>query len=257
VRHVATGTELLLRTPWADEEWSGASAAASSNEEWHRRYAGGWHTLVPHAGDARTAGGVEHPFHGEAAWRRWRVVEQEAASCTLEVMLRTVPFTVRRRVRSTATGVDVRQTVTNLAARDVAFSWTEHPAFGAALIGPRSTLTIGGDPIETAFPADGEPHGAFQTVRAKGRGDVELRNDDAGTSAVLRWDPELFGYLHVWQEHRHTTGFPWWGLADAVALEPASRPYEADGGPLGPLVLSGGDSLSATFELDLTVRPRT
>lgn len=254
VVHTATATEFLLRTPWEEEEWSGMHPSASSNEEWHRRYAGGWHTLVPHAGDARRIGGVEHPFHGEAAWRRWNVVEQDEASCTLEIVLRSVPFSVRRRVDATDSGVEIRQRVTNHADRDIAFSWTEHPAFSGALIGPTSTLSIGGDPIEAAFPHDGTPHGSFQTVRAKGRGVVELRNDDAGTAAVLRWDPDMFPYLYVWQEHHQTEAFPWWGMVDTIALEPASRPYEPDDGPLGPLVLAGGTTMTARFGLELSVR---
>ncbi len=252
--HTGTETEFLLHTPWADEEWSGAYPSGSSNEEWHRRYAGGWHTLVPHAGDARTLGGVEHPFHGEAAWRRWRLVEQDAASCTLEVMLRSAPFTVRRRVRVTGSGVEIEQRVTNFSDRDVAFSWTEHPAFGSALTGPSSKLSIGGDPIEAVFPRDGYPYAGFRTVLAEGRGVVELRNEDTGTAVVLRWDPELFPYLYVWQEHHQTAGFPWWGQLDTIALEPASRTYESEGGALGPFVLAGGANLTACFGLDLTVR---
>ncbi|WP_369372454.1 hypothetical protein AB1046_03700 [Promicromonospora sp. Populi] len=252
VLHTATGTEFLVRTPWADEEWSGTYLSDSSNKEWHRRYAGGWHTLVPHAGDARTLGGVEHPFHGEAAWRRWRVVEHDATSCTLEVVLRTTPFVVRRSVVATAVGVEVRQSITNQSDRDVAFSWTEHPAFSGALIGPSSQLSVGGDPVDIYFPRDGSSHGAFRTVLAEGRGTAELRNHDTGAAVVLRWDPELFPYLYVWQEHHQTAGFPWWGLMDTIALEPASRGYESDGGPLGPIVLAGGASVAASFGLELT-----
>ncbi|MFE5338624.1 hypothetical protein ACFQ80_00260 [Isoptericola sp. NPDC056578] len=252
--HTPTGTELLLRLPWEDEDWSGAFPSASSNEEWHRRYAGGWHTLVPHAGDARTVDGVQHPFHGEAAWRRWRVLAHDAGSCTLEVVLRTVPLTVRRTVRATAAGLEVEQRVANHAPRPVAFTWTEHPAFGGALAGPGSTVTLGGDPVEAAFPRDGEPSGGFQSLRAKGRGDVELRNDAAGVAVVLRFDPDLFPHVHVWQEHRATAGFPWWGAVDAVALEPACRPYDPDDDALGPLVLAGGAELAARFEIAATVR---
>lgn len=254
--HTATGTEFLVRTPWADEEWSGTYPSGSSNKEWHRRYAGGWHTLVPHAGDARTLGGVEHPFHGEAAWRRWRLVTRDAASCTLEVVLRTTPFVVRRSVTATAAGVEVRQSVTNQSDRDVAFSWTEHPSFGSALIGPGSKLFIDSDPIETYFPRDGASHGGFRTVLAEGRGSAELRNEDTGAAVVLRWDPELFPYLYVWQEHHQTVGFPWWGQVDTIALEPASRGYESDGGALGPIVLAGGASLTASFGLELTAPGR-
>lgn len=259
--HAASETEFLLRSLWEDEDWTGTFAFEGPNQEWHRRYSGGWHTLVPHAGDARTVDGVEHPFHGEAAWRRWRAIEASAveastASCTLEVVLRTVPLKVRRRFAATESGLSIRQSVANYSDRDVAFTWTEHPAFGPALIGPGTTVRIGEDLIETSFPADGEPHSAFQTVRAKGRGTVELRNAEKGTAAVLRWDPDLFPYLHVWQEHHKTLGFPWWGLADTVALEPASRPYESDGGPLGPITLAARATLTADFELELSCTDR-
>ncbi|GAA1672868.1 hypothetical protein GCM10009830_18870 [Glycomyces endophyticus] len=250
VAHAPTGTEYLLTTPWADEDWGGAFPFTGSNEEWHRRYAGGWHTLVPHAGDARTLDQVAHPFHGEAAWRRWRVTGADADSCELEAVLRTAPLTVRRTVRATGSGVHVRQTVANHSAAETAFTWVEHPAFGPALIGPGTTVAIGGDPVDARFPA--EPHSDFQVLRAKGRGTASVANADKGTAAVLTWDPDVFPFLFVWQEHRASTGYPWWGTTDAVALEPACRPYESDGGPLGPLTLAGGASLTAEFELTCT-----
>ncbi len=38
LRHEPTRSELLLVTPWADEDWSGAPTSDDSAEEWHRRY---------------------------------------------------------------------------------------------------------------------------------------------------------------------------------------------------------------------------
>ncbi len=37
---------------------------------------------------------------------------------------------------------------------------------------------------------------------------------------AMRWDGALFRYLWLWQELGGATGFPWWGRAYAVALEP-------------------------------------
>ncbi|PRY57351.1 hypothetical protein [Glycomyces artemisiae] len=255
IRHAPTGTEFLLTTPWNAEDWSGTYQSSGSNEEWHRRYPGGWHTLVPHAGDARTLDGVSHPFHGEAAWRRWRPAGTEAdSSCTYEAVLRTAPLAVRRRVRATGTGVAVTQTVTNYSGRETAFTWVEHPAFGPALTGPEAEVTIGGDAVDVRFPAAGEGRSGFQELRTKGRGTAAIRN---GRNAVaLTWDPDLFPFLYVWQEHRGTAGYPWWGAADTIALEPAARPYDHGGGPLGPLRLAAGASLAAEFELTCTVEER-
>ncbi|THV29487.1 hypothetical protein [Glycomyces paridis] len=251
--HRPTGTEFLLRTPWQDEDWGGAYPSTRSNEEWHRRYPGGWHTLVPHAGDARTLDGVEHPFHGEAAWRRWRTVEHTTDSCTLEIALRTVPLTVRRSVTATATGLEVAQRATNHSGSATAFGWCEHPAFGPALIGPDTTVRLGDDPLPVRFPAAGASGSGFLDVPTKSRSSATIRNPANGTEATLHFDPDLFSHLHVWQEHRATPGFPWWGAVDTVALEPASDPYESDGGPLGSLALPGHGSLAATFTLDLSI----
>lgn len=255
--HRRTGTEFLLQTPWRDEHWDGAYPPTRSDEEWHRRYPGGWHTLVPHSGGSRAVDGVEHPFHGEAAWRRWRTVAVEAASCTLEIVLRTAPLTVRRHLRATGTGVAVHQSVVNQAAAETAFGWTEHPAFGEALIGPDTTVRIGDDPVDAHFPEEGEPHGGFREVPAEGRPTVAVRNAAKGTEAALRFDPELFPYVHLWQEHRKTLGFPWWGLTDTVALEPASQPYEWGGEALGTIVLPGRARIEADFDLELRAGPRT
>lgn len=252
IAHAPTGTEFLLCVPESDERPPRVSRDSSA--EWHRRYAGGWHTLVPHAGDARTLDGVEHLFHGEAAWQHWRVIAQEDASCTLEIALSTVPLVVRRRVTVTRTGVRISQHITNLSERDVAFSWTEHPAFGSALIGPDTTLTIDDDPIDVRFPGTDDSHSGFLSVPVNGRGVVRLRNNAAGISLTLRWDPDLFPHLHVWQEHHYTTSFPWWGRVDTIALEPASRPYDADPDRLGPLVLARGATMTADFVLELTVQ---
>ncbi len=41
-----------------------------------------------------------------------------------------------------------------------------------------------------------------------------------GAGFAMRWDGALFRYLWLWQELGRAGGFPWWGRAHAVALEP-------------------------------------
>lgn len=242
----ACQTEFLLRTPWAEEQWPGTFPAGSSTEEWHKRYPGGWHTLIPHAGEPRKHNGIEHPFHGEAAWRQWRLITQAENFCTFEVVLRTVPFRVRRRIEALDTGVLVEQEVENISNAPIAFSWTEHPAFGDALVGPNSSVTVGGNAVTADFSRTG-----FQTARANGLGEAEIRNEDSGYEAKLSWDAELMPYLYIWQEHGNATAFPWWGSTNTVGLEPASRPYDHEETILGPVTLDGGRSLTARFLLEL------
>lgn len=242
------GTELLWRAPWADEDWDGQYPAPDSNAEWHARYPGGWHTLIPNAGDAVTVDGVAHPFHGEAAWRPWLTVDQDEASCTHRIVLRTAPLIVRRRVEARADGVLVTQEVTSYGAEDVSFTWVEHPAFGPALTAPGTTVTVGGRHLDLAVPGPEATHAGMTVVDA---GTARIANPAGGLTAELRFDTAVFPVVQVWQEHRAGRGYPWWGSVDALAIEPSAAPYGArgEGDPLGPLILGPGKRLTASIHL--------
>ncbi|MGN6126691.1 MAG: hypothetical protein ACTHON_09010 [Humibacter sp.] len=249
-----TGTEFLLSTPWADETWEPVALADGTSVEWHRRYPGGWHTLVPHAGDERTVDGIEHPFHGEASWRTWSLMHSDDGACTQQVVLRTVPLRVIRRVSIEESTVRVEQRVENLSPEPVGFTWTEHPALGPAVVGPRATVTTSDAVLDVSFPQGDEGVSGFRTVSVGEPGEVTITEPDSGAFAVLRWDARLLPFLHVWQEHSATEGFPWWRSISAIALEPASRDYWPDGDELGPIVVPGCGAVEGVFELTVGVR---
>jgi hypothetical protein len=247
--HRYSGHDALLHTDWENEDWSGAFASANSSAEWHRRYPGGWHVLAPHVGESRALGGVEHPFHGEAAWRPWRVTNVTESSCTFEVVLRTVPLLLRREFILTDDAVLVTQHFVNLSMLAVSFSWTEHPAFGDALIDEKSEVTVGGKRVDIRFPRRGDAHSGFATFEAAGVGGFAIRNPRTRLEAVLEWDTEVLPYASAWQEHNRSQGFPWWGTTNTIALEPASRQYEAVPVGLGPLTVEPRSTLSSSLKL--------
>lgn len=247
--HTESGTELLFRVDGRDTEPPIVPEASDSNREWHERYAGGWHTLVPNAGDDRTIDGVDHPFHGEAAWRQWTTAVVDPGSVTLSLALRTVPLVIHRTTTVTDQGLQIRQRVVNTAARSVAFTWTEHPAFSEAVVDPATRILLGDEQLTVVFPEPGHRHGAFRSLPVDGRGSAVI--DAPEWTVALRWDPVLFPHLHVWQEHRQTQTFPWWGRADTVALEPASRPYTETDDALGPIVLAAGEEIETLFVLEV------
>lgn len=244
----ASGVEFLMRTPWAEEDWSDDHPSPSTSVSWHRRYPGGWHTLLPHAGEEREVGGVAHPFHGEAAWRRWRFEEADPSSCTLGIVLRTVPLMIRRRFELHEDTVTVEQTVVNYSREPVSLTWTEHPAFGEALVSPATVVELDGRRLGVDLPTSEEAAGGFRTELSGARGTAVIRNPETGAHARLDWDAMLFPYTHVWQEHR-TPGFPWWGAVSCIAIEPATREYWPDDETLGPVTLDGGRELSTRMTL--------
>ncbi|WP_460631033.1 hypothetical protein [Leifsonia lichenia] len=247
---VATETEYLLRTPWADEDWSDDHPSPSTSETWHRRYPGGWHTLLPHAGEDRELGGVTHPFHGEAAWRRWRVESADESSCTLGVLLRTVPLAVTRTVELVDGTLTVRQTVTNVSRGPVGITWTEHPVLGEVFVSPSTTVDLDGRRLDLVFPEGGSTGGGFRTEPSGSRGSAVVRNPATGAFALLDWDQDLFPFAHVWQEHG-TEDYPWWGAVSGFAIEPATREYWPDGDALGPLIVEADADVTTRFTLQV------
>ncbi|MFB4354253.1 hypothetical protein RAC69_13965 [Microbacterium sp. LS_15] len=226
----AHGVELLARTPWADQGLGGEGDAwrmPSSSAEWHRRYAGGWHLLTPAAGDPSPEASVEQPFHGEAAWRSWRVRAEGRAAIVAEVLLRTAPLRVTRTVTVSEGRVTVDTVLRNESDGDQHVVWVEHPALAGALFDD-AEVTLG------AEGADAAERVAVQIVAAPGArfddldaaaGRVLIASASAGLDLTLTWDAALLPRLFVWQERRGSAGFPWWGAVDAVGLEPASDAY--------------------------------
>lgn len=250
IRHLPSGAELLLQTPWADDDWTGSAAMPDTGDEWHRRYPGGWHGLLPHAGTARTVDGITQPFHGEAAWRAWRIVEQDAQSAvTLGLTLRTVPVEVRREIAVSGDTVTVRQTLVNLVSRPVELTWTEHPAFGPDILAPDTVVTLGPDTDPVLRSSTAEPGPAFRTVSVP-TGSARLVTPSRSIAIELAWDPQIFPYAHVWHELGSLQGFPWWGQVRTMAVEPATRVDTfSPGDPLGPLVVASGASVTAVTTL--------
>jgi galactose mutarotase-like enzyme len=255
IRHTATNTELLLRTPWADEDLDGTFPSSRSSEQWHRQYAGGWDTLVPHFGAARTLDGVEHPYHGEAAWRVWRPSDQAEQHCELAVQLRTAPLALSRKIEVRDNQVLVTQTVRNLSSDPFSFTWAEHPAFGSALVDSSTVVQIGGKDVDLTFPAPGGSHKAFRCVDTLGVGNYSVTNRSSGLGVTMAWDATIFPFVYAWQEHRNSPQFPWWRMVDTFALEPASRPFEPPLDSLGPLVVEGLSEIETALTLSVTLSP--
>lgn len=240
------GVDLLARTPWADEP-ADTWAMSTSSAEWHRRYRGGWHLLVPAAGDPSTDAAVEQPFHGEAAWRTWRLERSEVA-ITARVLLRTQPLRVERTVALFPGRVSITTRVHNDGADEARIVWVEHPALAGALFDDADVRL--GDTTVTAVDAPGT---AFADLDGTA-GTVEVRSRSAGVDLRMCWDGALLPRLYVWQERSGSTGFPWWGAVDAVGLEPASDAYGTATVGTGSVRIAAGAEVES--EVVWEIRPR-
>lgn len=262
VRH--DGHELLAVYDWRSP--IGANRSTSYGDpklDWLSEYRGGWQLLVPNAGAACVADGVPLPFHGE--WSRTQVTVTERAVDRVVMVAGTrLPLVVEREVRVAAEPdrLLVRTTVSNPSDRAVPFVWGEHPAFvvdhGDEIdLPPADVLSVDGSPLG-AWPAGSgdrrldrvdtsTPTESVHFVVGLSAGWAGLRRRDVGVA--LAWDVADFPGVWLWHEIA-SPGFPFYGRASLVAIEPASCwPGDGLGGAIErgqAMVLRPGEDRSTT-----------
>jgi len=249
--HVPSRLDVLFKTTWG---WRLPSAAAATTQErWLETYPGGWQLLLPNGGDECRQYGATWGFHGEAALVPWRVVDAGEDHAKLETALFTVPLRVEREISLHDATLRVRDMVTNTSPFGVEVMWSHHPAFGPPflergcalaagcsqvvaddrapgtllLAGGRSAwpyaeTVAGGTTDLRALPGPDEPRSVLAYLTGFSSGWFTITNPRLGLGVGFRWPVEVFSCAWLWQEVHSTAGWPWFGSAYVVAVEPAS-----------------------------------
>lgn len=266
------GPELLFATPWGLRRRGAATGGGDDRTLLMEQYPGGWQTVFPNAGPAREAYGAPWGMHGEAWLAPFEVigtgVTADGAWLEAETRLVRSPFRLRKRVAVDGASVTVTETVTNEGGQPVEVMWGQHPAFSAALLGPRAELSTSAtrvvvDPDRDTPTTDLQPGAVSVWPYATGRGGgapvdlrpvppasttvdrllyltgfpdagawVRLADPDAGLAVALHWERTEMPHAWYWLESHATPDFPWYAGVRAFALEPAtSWPAARDAGP--------------------------
>jgi len=241
IRQIAVdGVELLAAYDWqAPVPVARSRSYGDSQLDWLSEYRGGWQLLVPNAGAACVVDGVPLPFHGE--WSRTRVDVQvlEPHRVQFQSGVR-LPLVVERvvEVHQDPRRISLTTAITNVADVRHAFVWGEHPAFASGH-GDRIDLPAGPianlvDPLDgptTMWPTapssgddlsivpGGTPLEDVHFLPDRPSGWCALRRPHVGVA--MSWDIRDFPHLWIWREFA-SPGFPFYGRAAILALEPAS-----------------------------------
>jgi galactose mutarotase-like enzyme len=253
------GIDLLWKSPWGMREpGTGWAPAPTSEVAWLEHFAGGWQELFPNGGDACSYMGVELPFHGEASMLAWNLdvcsnTPDEARVC-LSVRLTRSPFRLERTmiVRKDSASLALEERVTNEGNETLAAMWSHHPCLGAPFLSPSCLLDTDARSVRADMSYDTpggrlRPGGAWSWPMAEARdgGAVDLRlmpasgdtfaylgdfeegwcaitNPDLGFGLAFSWPAATFPHAWLWQELHSSRGFPFYGAAYTMALEPAS-----------------------------------
>jgi uncharacterized protein DUF4432 len=293
VRWLPLDVNLLWESPWGLRPRAVEQPAGDSVAAFLESYPGGWQTIFPNGGDAAVEQGVEWGFHGEASLVGWddKVVEDgpECCSLRLSTKLSASPFELERTLTLDAGGLVVSETARNTSAVAREAMWSHHPAFGAPLISGVARLDCGaaafvadderdvtaGDLEPGAMtpwpnartrdgrltdlrvvPPDGPALDRFGYLTGFERGWASIANDEIGLAVRLDWDAGVFPCAWYWLEARATQGYPWFGDAYVLAIEPASTwPGQGIAAARrkgnGPMRFEAGDA--RTIEMRLSV----
>ncbi|WP_152361873.1 hypothetical protein [Microlunatus speluncae] len=195
----------------------------------------GWDECAPTIAAGRLADGTELPDHGELWTTAWSTPTDQDGSAALEVGGTALPYTLRREVAATETGLELRYRV-SAEARPVPFLWAAHPQF----LAPPGTMIELPDRVERVIDVHAEPGvehrwnaglAGIDTVAVGTGRKVYLPPTEAVGSAALRrpegralrlsWDPAIVPYLGLWYDRRA------FARADVIAIEPTTGYYDS------------------------------
>ncbi|MGI8867808.1 MAG: DUF4432 family protein [Mycobacteriales bacterium] len=280
----ATGVDVMFKTPWGLRDPRGLPPRADSEVAWLERYGGGWQVLCPNAGDEQTVAGVTRGYHGEASILPWTVHRADRSCVEMSVELFTAPITMHRVIDVNGPTVRIVESLRNRSESPTTAVWGHHPAFGLPLTGPacridtgaRAVLadicapgtelvagskhtwpiatTVAGEPLDLSrAPAAGDRREIMAYLSDFAAPFYALSNHELGFGVGMRWSADVFPYAWLWQEIHCSQGFPWFGRAHAIAIEPSTVVGGHGEEALrrrGPgVVLEPGATVEATIEV--------
>jgi hypothetical protein len=253
-------------------------------------YFGGWQELFPNTDEECIVKGAELSLHGEACMLSWdyRIDTNEPDVIEVCFSVETIrtPFRLEKTLvlKAKQPYLEFREKITNIGNERMDFIWGLHPALGKPFLKEGCTITIPeceihsdpmissefsrigidqvsrwpiaqgieGNPIDLSFVPN-------ETIECNDR--VEIRdiidgwyavtNPDLGLTFSLVWDKGVFPHLLYWGSFCGWKGYPFYGTAYTLAIEPRSSfPFPLtraiENGK--QLSLEGGDTLETTYQ---------
>lgn len=265
--HKPRAIEMLWRSPRGLLAKDDPPVVPESSLGFRATSPGCWPELFPHGSGPTDVCGVRMPFHGEVVNRVWRYELLPAhageAAIRMWVDCHLLPLRLERivRLRVGHAALILDETVVNRAGIPIDFMWGHHPYFGKPLMDADSriiapaTHALDSDlkpmfwPVHAGHdfsvcPAEGSGVGAMFYLTDFPEGWYALVNPALKLGLAMAWDPAVFPYVWIWQEANKSMGYPYFGGAHAVAIEPFSSLPAARQRGDHMLRLTGGETMS-------------
>jgi hypothetical protein len=258
---VASGIDVLLKTPWGLLPPGSASRRGSHGDKFSQNYEGGWQELLPNTGPSCYLEEQYIAMHGEVATIPWTTsvecADAERVRLRLDVCTRFPPLALTRHMTLSAFSpvLTIEETVRNLSDRTVSFVWGHHPVLGPPFVEADCQMHVAPctvhtpktpfDPASTSYaPGQCRPwpwilglDGSVVDLRAipgrdanihdhacltdLSRGWVAVENSRLGLTFSLEWDPCIFRWVNNWRPLGGSLTPPLEGIY-GIAVEPWS-----------------------------------
>lgn len=233
--------------------------AADDVAQFVDHYEGGWQEIFPSGGAPSEYRGARLAQHGEVSGLPWsyEVTADTADEVAIRLTVRTrrLPYRMEKvfRLRSGTAALEIEGRAANEAGIPLHAMWGQHIVYGRPFLRPGARIRLpegvrviphatrinpagrrvrAGGPWQ--WPKVPDDHGGetdLSVVQEPGSPSdiVYLTGFDEGWYEIsgdigmrVEWDASLLPYLWMWQELGASTGYPWWGRAYTVGLEPFS-----------------------------------
>ena len=253
-------------------------------------YFGGWQELFPNTDENCEVNGAELSLHGEACMLPWDYEvlcnEPEEIQVMFSVDTIRTPFRLEKILvmKTGQSMLEVSAKVTNIGNEAMDFMWGLHPALGKPFLTKDCVITLpkskvrtdeilgskfsriafdqktdwpivkdkNGTPIDLHF-IPGEDAKCNDRVALYGfkYGWYAVTNPKLGLTFAMTWDKHIFPYILYWQSFSGWEGYPFYGTAYTLSLEPrTSFPF-----PLTRVIenntqlsLAAGEALQTSYK---------
>ena len=224
-------------------------------------YSGGWQEMFPSGSAANVHNGIAYGQHGEVCNLPWRAEVLSDTPETVQVRFSVRPLRTPLKVEKVLTlhsGVAtlfIEEVMTNESPQPLEIMWGHHIAIGQPFLNAHCRIDIPAErfyvhplsysanhrlpageifdlaevkdrfgkhcDIRQILPPEAavEDMGYFLELQAPWLAITDVRR---ALGLALTWDASVFRYVWYWQQFCGGSGYPWFGQAYTVGLEPWS-----------------------------------
>jgi len=255
-----TDTDFMYRDNLGFERLNGFIPTVRSDKGNYWDYnIGGWYELFPNSGGATEIDGAQIGRHGEVILVPWEysIIEDSQNEIRVKFTANTIrtPFMIERTIslNNMQSALFIEEKLTNKGKTDMPFLWGHHVTFGNAFINQNcliripegkiynnpayipsaSRLKSGAIGSLNKFPGKSGEYVDLSKIPPQNSKVAEmlfidqLENSwftvadmEKGIGFALTWDEEMFDSLWFCEEFEASTGYPFYGNAYYLALEP-------------------------------------